>query len=99
MDSTGVPHILEHTVLCGSRKYPVRDPFFKMLNRSMATFMNAMTASDWTMYPFSTQNAKDFDNLMDVYLDACFFPNLRQQDFNQVRWKNFFRVTARERLW
>ena len=84
MDSTGVPHILEHTVLCGSRKYPVRDPFFKMLNRSMATFMNAMTASDWTMYPFSTQNAKDYDNLMDVYLDACFFPNLRKQDFNQV---------------
>ena len=52
----------------------------------MATFMNAMTASDWTMYPFSTQNAKDYENLMDVYLDACFFPNLRKNDFYQVRF-------------
>ena len=59
-DSTGVAHILEHTVLCGSKKYPVRDPFFSMLKRSLNTFMNAFTASDWTMYPFSTQNRKDF---------------------------------------
>uniref|UniRef100_A0A8C9TND9 Pitrilysin metalloproteinase 1 n=1 Tax=Scleropages formosus TaxID=113540 RepID=A0A8C9TND9_SCLFO len=70
MDSTGVPHILEHTVLCGSKKYPCRDPFFNMLNRSLSTFMNAFTASDYTMYPFSTQNAKDFQNLLSVYLDA-----------------------------
>lgn len=115
MDSTGVPHILEHTVLCGSEKYPCRDPFFKMLNRSLSTFMNAFTgvqtlqkgfqkkksihfvtswfpfclfvcvcvptASDFTMYPFSTQNGKDFQNLLSVYLDAVFFPCLREQDF------------------
>jgi presequence protease len=82
-DSTGVAHILEHTVLCGSRKYPVRDPFFSMLKRSLSTFMNAFTASDWTMYPFSTQNRKDFYNLMDVYLDATFYPNLEELNFKQ----------------
>ena len=82
-DSTGVAHILEHTVLCGSRRYPVRDPFFSMLKRSLNTFMNAFTASDWTMYPFSTQNAKDFYNLMDVYLDAAFFPKLNETSFKQ----------------
>ncbi|HSM74676.1 MAG TPA: insulinase family protein, partial [Desulfobacterales bacterium] len=82
-DSTGVAHILEHTVLCGSRKYPVRDPFFSMLKRSLSTFMNAFTASDWTMYPFSTQNRKDFYNLMDVYLDATFYPKLEELNFKQ----------------
>ncbi|KAM9844455.1 presequence protease, mitochondrial [Aulostomus maculatus] len=87
MDSTGVPHILEHTVLCGSEKYPCRDPFFKMLNRSLSTFMNAFTASDYTMYPFSTQNGKDFQNLLSVYLDAVFFPCLREQDFLQEGWR------------
>ncbi|XP_062284541.1 presequence protease, mitochondrial [Scomber scombrus] len=87
MDSTGVPHILEHTVLCGSQKYPCRDPFFKMLNRSLSTFMNAFTASDYTMYPFSTQNGKDFQNLLSVYLDAVFFPCLREQDFWQEGWR------------
>jgi len=82
-DSTGVAHILEHTVLCGSGKFPVNDPFFSMLKRSLSTFMNAFTASDWTMYPFSTQNRKDFYNLMDVYLDSAFFPNLRELSFKQ----------------
>ena len=82
-DSTGVAHILEHTVLCGSRRFPVRDPFFSMLKRSLSTFMNAFTASDWTMYPFSTQNRKDFYNLLDVYLDAAFFPNLEELNFKQ----------------
>jgi Zn-dependent M16 (insulinase) family peptidase len=82
-DSTGVAHILEHTVLCGSKKYPVRDPFFSMLKRSLNTFMNAFTASDWTMYPFSTQNRKDFYNLMDVYLDAVFFPRIDRLSFKQ----------------
>jgi Zn-dependent M16 (insulinase) family peptidase len=82
-DSTGVAHILEHTVLCGSRKFAVRDPFFSMLKRSLSTFMNAFTASDWTMYPFSTQNSKDFYNLMDVYLDATFFPKLERLSFKQ----------------
>ncbi len=83
MDSTGVAHILEHTVLCGSRRYPVRDIFFSMLNRSLNTFMNALTSSDWTFYPFATQNYKDFNNLMDVYLDSTFFPLLRENDFQQ----------------
>ncbi len=82
-DSSGVAHILEHTVLCGSEKFPVRDPFFSMLKRSLNTFMNAFTASDWTMYPFTTQNKKDFYNLMDVYLDAAFFPNLDELSFRQ----------------
>ncbi len=82
-DSSGVAHILEHTVLCGSRRYPVRDPFFSMLKRSLSTFMNAFTASDWTMYPFCTQNRKDFYNLMDVYLDAAFFPRLDRLSFKQ----------------
>lgn len=82
-DSTGVAHILEHTVLCGSNHYPVRDPFFSMLKRSLSTFMNAFTASDWTMYPFSTQNRKDFYNLMSVYLDAVFYPKLEELSFKQ----------------
>lgn len=71
-DSTGLPHILEHLALCGSKNYPVRDPFFKMLNRSVATFMNAMTGPDYTLYPFSTMNEVDFRNLQRIYLDAVF---------------------------
>lgn len=82
-DSTGVAHILEHTALCGSTKYPVRDPFFSMIKRSLNTFMNAFTSSDWTMYPFATQNRKDFGNLMDVYLDAAFFPRIDELSFKQ----------------
>jgi presequence protease len=82
-DSTGVAHILEHTVLCGSKNYPVRDPFFSMLKRSLSTFMNAFTASDWTMYPFATMVRKDFNNLLDVYLDAAFFPKLDELSFKQ----------------
>ena len=82
-DSTGVAHILEHVVLAGSRRYPVRDPFFSMTRRSLATFMNAFTSADWTMYPFSTRNAKDFMNLLDVYLDATFFPVLGEDSFKQ----------------
>lgn len=82
-DSTGVAHILEHTALCGSEKYPVRDPFFMMIRRSLNTFMNAMTSSDWTAYPFASQNTKDFDNLLSVYLDAVFFSRLDPLDFAQ----------------
>jgi len=82
-DSTGVAHILEHTALCGSRRYPVRDPFFMMIRRSLNTFMNAFTSSDWTAYPFASQNRKDFNNLLDVYLDATFFPLLDARDFAQ----------------
>jgi Zn-dependent M16 (insulinase) family peptidase len=82
-DSTGVAHILEHTSLCGSERFPVRDPFFMMIRRSLNTFMNAFTSSDWTAYPFATQNRKDFYNLLQVYLDAVFFPRLDPLDFAQ----------------
>ena len=82
-DSTGVAHILEHTALCGSEKYPVRDPFFMMIRRSLNTFMNAFTSSDWTAYPFASQNRKDFDNLLKVYLDSVFFARLDPLDFAQ----------------
>lgn len=82
-DSTGVAHILEHTVLCGSEKFPVRDPFFSMIRRSLNTFMNAFTTSDYTAYPFASQNRKDYFNLMEVYLDAVFFPRLDPLDFAQ----------------
>ncbi len=82
-DSTGVAHILEHTALCGSEKYPVRDPFFMMTRRSLNTFMNAFTSSDWTAYPFASQNRKDFFNLLDVYLDSVFFARLDPYDFAQ----------------
>ncbi len=82
-DSSGVAHILEHTALCGSEKYPVRDPFFMMIRRSLNTFMNAFTSSDWTAYPFASLNRKDFDNLLDVYLDAVFFSRLDPLDFAQ----------------
>lgn len=81
--SNGVAHILEHTTLCGSRRFPVRDPFFNMIKRSLNTYMNALTGYDHTMYPFSTTNAKDYANLRSVYLDAAFFPNLREHDFLQ----------------
>ncbi len=86
-DSTGVPHILEHTTLCGSSKYPVRDPFFKMLNRSLASYMNAWTASDHTAYPFCTANPQDYVNLRDVYFDAVFSPRLSRYDFLQEGWR------------
>ena len=82
-DSKGVAHILEHSVLCGSEQYPVRDPFFMMTRRSLNTFMNAMTSSDWTAYPFASQNRKDYFNLLDVYLDAVFFSRLDPLDFAQ----------------
>ncbi len=89
-DSTGVAHILEHTALCGSEKFPVRDPFFMMLRRSLNTYMNAVTSSDWTAYPFATQCKKDFNNLLDVYLDAVFFSRLDQLDFAQEGWRYEF---------
>ena len=83
MDSTGVAHILEHTALCGSERFPVRDPFFMMIRRSLNTFMNAFTSSDWTAYPFASKNKKDFNNLLNVYLDATFFSRLDELDFLQ----------------
>ncbi|CAG8180784.1 unnamed protein product [Penicillium salamii] len=86
-DATGVPHILEHTTLCGSEKFPIRDPFFKMLPRSLSNFMNAFTASDHTTYPFATTNQQDFSNLLSVYLDATLHPLLKESDFRQEGWR------------
>ena len=81
--SNGIAHILEHTVLCGSKKFPVKDPFFAMTRRSLNTFMNAMTGMDFTCYPAASQNKKDFYNLLDVYLDAVFNPILDERSFRQ----------------
>lgn len=81
--SNGVAHILEHLVLCGSKKYPINDPFFSMSRRSMNTFMNAMTGADFTLYLASSQIESDFYHLLDVYLDAVFFPELKQLSFLQ----------------
>jgi len=75
-DSTGIPHIIEHSVLCGSRKFPLKEPFVELAKGSLNTFLNAMTFSDKTMYPVASRNNKDFYNLMDVYLDAVFYPNI-----------------------
>lgn len=86
-DRTGLPHILEHVTLCGSEKYPVRDPFFKMMPRSLANFMNAFTSSDYTSYPFATTNPRDFRNLSSVYLDATLHPLLKYSDFLQEGWR------------
>jgi presequence protease len=82
-DSKGAPHILEHIVLCGSKKFPVKDPFFSMRKRSLHTFMNAMTGADFTCYPASSQVEKDFYNLLSVYLDAVFFPEIKPLSFLQ----------------
>ncbi len=81
--SNGAAHILEHTVLCGSRKFPVKDPFFAMSRRSLNTFMNALTGSDFTCYPAASQVEKDFYNLLEVYLDAVFHPELKKLSFLQ----------------
>lgn len=85
-DSTGVAHILEHSVLCGSRKYPVKEPFVELLKGSLKTFLNAFTYPDKTSYPVASQNLKDFYNLIDVYLDAVFFPRLSPFTFKQEGW-------------
>ena len=82
-NSNGAAHILEHTVLCGSRRFPVKDPFFSMSRRSLNTFMNALTGSDFTCYPAASQVEKDFYNLLDVYLDAVFHPELKRLSFLQ----------------
>ena len=73
-DDTGVAHIIEHSVLCGSAKFPVKEPFVDLLKSSLATFLNAFTSKDQTIYPVSSRNGQDFLNLMDVYLDAVFHP-------------------------
>ncbi len=93
-DSTGVAHILEHVVLAGSQRFPVRDAFFAMTTRSLATFMNAFTGPDWTAYPFSTRNLKDFWNLLAVYTDAAFRPRLAELSFKQEGWRLEFEDPA-----
>jgi len=85
-DSTGVPHILEHSVLCGSRKYPVKEPFVELLKGSMNTFLNAFTYPDRTCYPVASQNLKDFYNLVNVYLDAVLHPSLTPWTLKQEGW-------------
>ncbi len=87
-DSTGVAHIIEHTVLCGSRDFPIKDPFIEVVKGSLNTFLNAMTYPDKTVYPVASTNEKDFDNLMHVYLDAVFHPNIYANEniFRQEGW-------------
>jgi presequence protease len=85
-DSTGVAHILEHSVLCGSRKYPVKEPFVELLKGSLKTFLNAFTYPDKTCYPVASQNVQDFYNLIDVYLDAVFYPRITPFVFQQEGW-------------
>ena len=85
-DSTGIAHILEHSVLCGSRKYPVKEPFVELLKGSLQTFLNAFTYPDKTCYPVASQNLQDFYNLIDVYLDAVFYPRIARSIFEQEGW-------------
>ncbi len=87
-DSTGLPHILEHSVLCGSKHFPAKDPFVELVKGSLNTFLNAMTYPDKTVYPVASCNDKDFQNLMHVYLDAVFYPNIYQREeiFRQEGW-------------
>lgn len=85
-DSTGLPHILEHSVLCGSRKYPVKDPFVQLAKGSLNTFLNAFTFPDKTCYPVASQNLQDFYNLIDVYLDAVFYPRITPEILQQEGW-------------
>lgn len=88
-DNTGTNHIIEHSVLQGSKKYPVKDPFVKMSKQSLNTFLNAMTGNDYTMYPISSKNDKDFNNLMNIYLDAVFYPNMIKDKkiFEEEGWR------------
>ena len=87
-DSTGLPHILEHSVLCGSKRFPSKDPFVELVKGSLNTFLNAMTYPDKTVYPIASCNDKDFQNLMHVYMDAVFYPNIYEHDeiFRQEGW-------------
>ena len=88
LDSTGAAHILEHSVLCGSQKFPVKDPFVELVKSSLNTFLNAMTYPDKTLYPVASCNDADFKNLMDVYMDAVFYPNIYEKEeiFRQEGW-------------
>ena len=87
-DDTGAAHVVEHSVLCGSRKFPLKEPFVELVKGSLNTFLNAMTFPDKTMYPVASRNAKDFQNLMDVYLDAVFYPAMyeKKEVLQQEGW-------------
>ena len=87
-DATGVPHIIEHTVLCGSREFPAKDPFVELVKGSLNTYLNATTYPDKTLYPVASCNDKDFQNLMHVYMDAVFYPNIYEHEeiFKQEGW-------------
>ena len=85
-NDTGIAHILEHSVLCGSKNFPVKEPFVELMKGSLQTFLNAMTFPDKTMYPVASRNRKDFFNLMNVYLDAVFYPNISEETFKQEGW-------------
>jgi len=85
-DSTGIAHIMEHSVLCGSRKYPVKEPFIELVKGSLKTFLNAFTYPDKTVYPVASQNTQDFYNLVDVYLDAVFYPRITPETLQQEGW-------------
>lgn len=100
-DSTGVFHILEHSVLCGSEKYPVKEPFVELLKGSMQTFLNAFTFGDKTMYPVASRNEQDFSNLMEVYLDSVFQPNIYKQKeiFEQEGWHYELQQTEAELIY
>ncbi len=90
-DDTGLPHILEHSVFCGSRKFPTKEPLVELLKSSVRTYLNAMTWPDKTMYPIASRNSKDFSNLMDVYLDVVFYPNICKEEriFMQEGWRYY----------
>ena len=98
-DSTGVPHIMEHSVLCGSRDFPVKDPFVELVKGSLNTFLNAMTYPDKTVYPVASCNDKDFQNLMHVYMDAVFYPNIYQSDKTFRRKAGAISSVTRRRIW
>lgn len=86
-DNKGSPHILEHLACCGSHKYPIRDPFFNMIKRSVNSYMNAWTGDDFTAYPFASPNRIDWQNLYQVYLDMSMNPLLNPLDFRQEGWR------------
>ena len=98
-DSTGVPHIMEHSVLCGSKNFPAKDPFVELVKGSLNTFLNAMTYPDKTVYPVASLNDKDFQNLMHVYMDAVFYPNIyaHEEIFRQEGW-SYKLDSAKDRL-
>src|SRR5574344_1040503 len=97
-DDTGVAHIMEHSTLCGSRKYHLKEPFVELVKGSLNTFLNAMTYPDKTVYPVASRNAKDFHNLMDVYLDAVFYPLIYENKYTllQEGWHYSVNVSPSE---